>query len=137
MIEVHGSIESCSCLACGARFALEVIADRQSLDPAGIPRCECGTPLKPDVVLFGEYLPAAAIERAQRLASEADLMLCIGSSLEVYPVGGLPELTLSAGGRIAIITQGPTPWDAQAEVRMAGDVVQELEAVLEALGLSD
>jgi NAD-dependent deacetylase len=137
VIEVHGSIESCSCLACGARYPLEVIGDRQAPDPAGVPRCECGRPLKPDVVLFGEYLPVAAIERAQQLASGADLMLCIGSSLEVYPVAGLPELTLSAGGKVAIVTQGPTAFDAVAEVRMGGDVVQELEAVLEALGLSD
>jgi NAD-dependent deacetylase len=136
VIEVHGSIESCSCLSCRARYPLEAIAGRQELDPAGVPRCECGRPLKPDVVLFGEYLPVQAIERAQQLASGADLMLCIGSSLEVYPVAGLPELTLSAGGRIAIITQGPTPLDALAEVRMAGDVVQELEGVLGALGLS-
>jgi NAD-dependent deacetylase len=137
VIEVHGSIESCSCLACGAQFPLQDIGDRQALDPAGVPRCECGRPLKPDVVLFGEYLPVAAIERAQRLASGADLMLCIGSSLEVYPVAGLPELTLSAGGRLAIITRGPTAFDAMAEVRMGGDVVAELESVLEALGLSD
>lgn len=137
VIEVHGSIESCSCLGCGARFPLKAIGDRQALDPAGVPRCECGRPLKPDVVLFGEYLPVAAIERAQRLASGADLMLCIGSSLEVYPVAGLPELTLSARGRLAIITQGPTAFDAMAAVRMGGDVVAELEAVLRALGLSE
>jgi NAD-dependent deacetylase len=137
VIEVHGSIDSCSCLECGTRHRLEDIAGRQELDPAGVPRCECGRPLKPDVVLFGEYLPVAAIERAQELASRADVMLCIGSSLEVYPVAGLPELTLSAGGRLAIITQGPTAFDGVASVRMGGDVVHELGAVLDALALND
>jgi NAD-dependent deacetylase len=135
VIEVHGSIASCSCLVCGTRYPLADAQDRAAADPAGVPRCECGRPLKPDVVLFGEYLPGEAIARAERLAAGADLMLCIGSSLEVYPVAGLPELTLQAGGRVAIITQGPTPLDGVAAVRMSGDVVQELEALLAALGV--
>jgi NAD-dependent deacetylase len=137
VIEVHGSIDTCSCLDCGARHPLEEVRRREELDPNGVPRCDCGRALKPDVVLFGEYLPAEAIARAQRLAAEADLLLCIGSSLEVYPVAGLPELTLQAGGKLAIITQGPTPLDALATVRMTGDVVDELEAVLGALGLAN
>ena len=62
------------------------------------------------------------------------LILCIGSSLEVYPVAGLPAVTRGAGGRIALVTQGPTPYDSEAEVKLEGDVVEELEAVLEALG---
>jgi NAD-dependent deacetylase len=102
-------------------------------DPDGVPRCDCGQPVKPDVVLFGEYLPVEAMARAQALAAGADLMLCIGSSLEVYPVAELPEITLDAGGQIAIVTQGRTPLDRRAAVRLAGDVVDELEAVLGAL----
>jgi NAD-dependent deacetylase len=61
-------------------------------------------------------------------------MVCVGSSLEVYPVAGLPELTMSAGGRLAILTQGPTPYDDEADLRLHGDVVDELTAVLAALG---
>ena len=72
---------------------------------------------------------------AEQLAGGADLMLCIGSSLEVYPVAELPAMTLAAGGRIAILTQGQTPYDSRAAVRMGGDVVDELQAVLGALGL--
>jgi NAD-dependent deacetylase len=71
---------------------------------------------------------------AQELATRADLLLCVGSSLEVYPVAGLPDLTRASGGRIAIVTQGPTPYDDAAEVRMDADVVDDLEAVLAALG---
>jgi NAD-dependent deacetylase len=106
------------------------------VDPDGVPRCDCGAPLKPGVVLFGEYLPVEAITRAEALAAGAELMLCVGSSLEVYPVAGLPETTLTAGGQIAILTQGPTPLDRRAAVRMGGDVVDELAAVLAALGLA-
>ena len=61
-------------------------------------------------------------------------MLCIGTSLEVYPVAQLPEITLACGGQIAILTQGPTRMDARAAVRLNGDVVAELEAVAAALG---
>jgi NAD-dependent deacetylase len=135
VVEVHGSIETSVCLLCGASFKLNEVQRRQELDAAAVPRCDCGQPLKPGVVLFGEYLPAAVMARAESLAASADLMLCIGSSLEVYPVAGLPELTLQAAGRLAILTQGATPLDRLAAVRMHGDVVEELEGVLGALEL--
>ncbi|HLY48822.1 MAG TPA: NAD-dependent deacylase [Solirubrobacteraceae bacterium] len=135
VIEVHGSIGSASCLACGSQVALAEVRDRQAAAADGVPRCDCSRPLKPDVVLFGELLPVAALERAQQLASRAEVLLCIGSSLEVYPVAGLPELTLEGGGVVAIITQGATAFDRFAEVRMQGDVVEELEALRGALGL--
>ena len=89
--------------------------------------------VKPDVVLFGELLPEEAMAEAERLCAGADLLLCVGSSLEVYPVAGLPELTLAAGGAIAIVTKGPTPYDGEAAVKLDGDVVEELGAVLAAL----
>jgi NAD-dependent deacetylase len=135
LIEVHGSIASSSCQSCGASFPIEVVRERLAGDPSGVPRCDCGAALKPDVVLFGEYLPAEAIERAQQLALGADLMLCIGSTLEVHPVAGLPDLTLGAGGKLAILTKSSTPFDHLATVRLHGDVVDELEALLRALDL--
>jgi NAD-dependent protein deacetylase/lipoamidase len=135
LVEVHGSIGSSSCLACGARYPLAEVRSRQGRDEAGIPRCDCSEPLKPDVVLFGEYLPADVLARAERLAAGADLLLCIGSSLEVHPVAQLPEITLSTGGRIVIVTQGSTPLDRSATVRLDGDVEHELAAVIGALGL--
>jgi NAD-dependent protein deacetylase/lipoamidase len=136
VIEVHGSIASSSCLACGERFELADVRRRQASSGNGVPECDCGRPLKPDVVLFGELLPVAALERAEALAASADVLVCIGSSLEVYPVAGLPEVTLGAGGRLAIITQSATPFDRLATVRMQGDVVEELEALRTALGLA-
>jgi NAD-dependent deacetylase len=115
---------------------LEGVRRRLKRDPEGVPRCDCGQALKPGVVLFGEYLPVEAMARAETLAAGADVMLCIGSSLEVYPVAGLPDTTLAAGGQIAILTQGPTPFDRRAAVRMGGDVVEELEELLAALGIA-
>jgi NAD-dependent protein deacetylase/lipoamidase len=135
LIEVHGTIAHSSCLRCGERYPLDGVRERQAADPVGVPRCDCGRPLKPDVVLFGEYLPVDALERAGQLAGRADLLLCIGSSLEVYPVAQLPDVTLAAGGNVAILTQGPTPYDDHAIVRCSGDVVEELESLLDALGL--
>ncbi len=136
LVEVHGSIAHSLCLVCGLRYELEDVRARHEGALDGVPRCDCGQPLKPGVVLFGEYLPYEATTRAQALAENADLMLCIGSSLEVYPVTQLPETTLSNGGEIAIVTQSRTPLDRQAAVRMNGDVVDELGAVLAALGLA-
>jgi NAD-dependent deacetylase len=132
-IEVHGSIRTASCLVDGAVYSLADTRGRMALDPEGIPRCDCGAALKPDVVLFGEMLPELAMLRAQALAENAGVMLAVGSSLEVYPVAGLPAETLAHGGRLAIVTKGPTPYDPEAEVKLDGDVVTELEAVLAAL----
>jgi len=132
VIEVHGSIRTSSCQSCGAEFPLAEVEDL--FDEDGAARCaDCGGPVKPDVVLFGELLPADAMAEAEALAAGADLMLCVGSSLEVYPVAGLPSVTLGRAGRIAVITKGPTPFDRDATVRMEGDVVADLEAVLAAL----
>jgi NAD-dependent deacetylase len=57
LVEVHGTIEHSTCLACGARYPLAEARDRLERDPEGVPRCDCGRPLKPGVVLFGEWLP--------------------------------------------------------------------------------
>ena len=133
LIEVHGSIESSVCLSCGARVQIDQVLTLLAVGD-GAPRCPtCGAPLKPEVVLFGELLPERALTEAEDLAMTADLMLCVGSSLEVYPVAGLPAMTRGAGGRLALITQGPTPYDRDADVKLDGDVVEELRAVLAAL----
>ena len=133
LIEVHGSVAHASCPQCGDQWPLEEVRERLEAAPDGVPRCACGAPLKPDVVLFGEFLPEAALQRATELAEAADLLLCVGSSLEVWPVAELPALTLAAGGAVAIVTQGTTPYDRRAAVRLGGDVVAELEAVIAAL----
>jgi NAD-dependent deacetylase len=132
VIEVHGSIATASCTSCAASYPLEEV--ESLFEDDGIATCTCcAGKVKPDVVLFGEMLPADAMARAERLCSSADLLLCIGSSLEVHPVAGLPELTLARGGRIAIVTRSSTPYDSDAVVRLDGDVAEDLQAVLAAL----
>jgi NAD-dependent deacetylase len=132
VIEVHGSIATSSCTSCGQSWTLTEV--EAIFDEDGIATCTgCMGKVKPDVVLFGELLPERAMAEAQELCAGADLLLCVGSSLEVHPVAGLPELTLASGGRIAVITQSSTPYDDDAVVRLDGDVVAELKAVLAAV----
>jgi NAD-dependent deacetylase len=134
LIEVHGSISHSVCLECGGRFELEKVVAQLESHPETAPECtRCFHPLKPDVVLFGEFLPEDALQRAHDLAAEADLMLAIGSSLEVHPVASLPGITLRGGGKVVLVTQGPTPYDRDAAVKLEGDVVDELAGVLAAL----
>jgi NAD-dependent deacetylase len=133
VVEVHGSIETSSCTRCAIAYEIEEVD--ALFDGRGVAVCStCGGGVKPDVVLFGELLSESAIVRARDLAERAELMLCVGSSLAVHPVAGLPRLTLDCGGRLAIVTKGPTPYDEDAELKLDGEVDAELAALLEALG---
>ncbi|MFN8217572.1 MAG: NAD-dependent protein deacylase [Solirubrobacterales bacterium] len=132
VVEVHGSIATSTCTSCGASYRLEQV--EELFDENGVAVCPaCGGAVKPDVVLFGELLPLAAIGRATDLAEGAELMLCVGSSLIVHPVAGLPALTLEAGGKLAIVTKGETPYDDVAEVKLEGEVDAELAALADRL----
>src|SRR6266540_2445831 len=119
VVEVHGSIRTASCPGCGGRYSLDQVLELLASAPA--PACPaCGGILKPDVVFFGELLPAEAIDRAYELARGAALLLVVGSALEVYPVAGLPLETLGAGGELAIVNRGPTGFDREASLRIDG-----------------
>jgi NAD-dependent deacetylase len=101
-----------------------------------LPACPvCGEVLKPGVVMFGEFLPAVALERAQALAREAELLLVVGSALEVHPVAALPGETLAAGGTIAIVNRGGTPWDSRADVVIDAGAGETLGALTAALAM--
>ena len=128
VVEVHGSIRSAQCLGClWSEPADAVLAQ---LEQSATPSCpQCGEVLKPGVVLFGELLPAAAMERATQLAHGARLLLVVGSSLEVWPVAGLP---LEARG-FAIVNRGPTALDDRALLKLDAGAGETLSAVLDAL----
>ena len=129
LVEVHGSIRTSSCLDCGTVVPL---ADVVELLP--VPQCpSCGRILKPDVVMFGELLPAAQIARAEQLACDAGVLLVVGSSLEVYPVAGLPLQTLANGGEVAIVNHGSTPFDTRATVVIDGAAGETLRALADRL----
>jgi NAD-dependent deacetylase len=126
VIEVHGSIRTSSCLACGHREDFERVVE---LLP--VPACaRCGEVLKPDVVMFGELMPERELDLASELVRGAALLLVVGSSLEVYPVAGLPEEALVAGARLAIVNKGPTPYDRRADLRIAAAAGETLAAAV-------
>jgi NAD-dependent deacetylase len=128
VVEVHGSIRGAVCPRCRTPVGIERVRELLPL-----PLCECGEILKPGVVMFGELLPVAAFERATELARRARLLLVVGSSLEVYPVAGLPLDTLAAGGAVAIVNREPTPLDARAELVLAGSAGELLRAAVACL----
>ncbi|HLG07353.1 MAG TPA: NAD-dependent deacylase [Gaiellaceae bacterium] len=128
VIEVHGSIRSAVCLGCSwTEGADDVLAQ---LEERSAPLCsQCGEILKPGVTLFGEMLPAEALERAIDLARTAGLVLVVGSSLEVWPVAGLP---LEARA-FAIVNRGPTALDDRAALKIDAAAGETLAAVVAAL----
>ena len=126
-IEIHGAIARDRCNDCGLRAEAEPLGGDDAL-----PRCaECGGMRRPDVVLFGEMLDSALLERAHNMAARADLCLVIGTSAVVYPAAGIPLATLHAGGRIIEVNPQDTDLTRAAEVAVrgaAGEVLPELLA---------
>ena len=129
LVEVHGTIAQARCLSCSAVVPREEV--RRLLPLPHCPRC--GAVLKPDVVMFGELLAEAAIARALELAAGAALLLVVGSSLEVWPVAGLPDETIAHGGKVAIVNSDRTPYDDVAQLVLRGSAGDTLAAVLRAL----
>ncbi len=106
VVEFHGSNRDLVCLECDYRKTNVRLAELESLPP----RCpECRSPLKPDVVFFGEAIPPRALDAATRLAREAAVMLVIGTSANVYPAAEMPLLTRQAGGKVVEINLESTP----------------------------
>jgi NAD-dependent deacetylase len=131
VVEVHGSLREAECTRCRVRVPM---AD--AVESLPLPACPaCGEVLKPGVVMFGELLPAEAIGRAQELARDAGLLLVVGSSLEVHPVAALPSETLAAGGALAIVNRGGTPWDSRAELVLDAGIGETLRALATTLGI--
>ena len=132
VVEVHGSIRSSTCLACGVSYGLDELLEL--LEGTEAPICSrCGAIVKPDVVMFGELLPEAAIDRAYELVRSAGLLLVVGSTLEVWPVSLLPHETLGSGGLVAVVNKGPTAIDDQAVVKIEGSAGETLSALGEEL----
>jgi NAD-dependent deacetylase len=86
--------------------------------------------------MFGELLPVEAIERATALAQGAELLLVVGTSLEVWPVAGLPEETLAHGGKLAIVNREETPYDARADLVVHDSAGETLAACVTSMSSS-
>ena len=128
VVELHGSIRTAECPSC--LEVEETAGVLAQLEDRPTPVCaRCGEILKPGVTLFGELLPAGAIERALELAHAAALMLVVGSTLEVWPVAVLPLEARS----FAVVNRGPSALDGRAELKIDGNAGATLAAVLHAL----
>jgi len=130
VVELHGSSHEVVCLDCDARFPREQV-DRMNREhcPPSCPACG-GRFLKPTVVLFGEALPVRALRDAQTLAMAADVVLIVGSSLQVYPAAGIPRLAREHGAELCIINAEPTAFDHLAAVAIHGKAGEILPQVV-------
>jgi len=132
VVEVHGNLREARCAACDA---LGPIAEMTMMLRAGaVPRCRrCGGLLRPNVVLFEELLPAAAYERAEAACRACEVLLVVGSSLEVYPVAGLPGLAIEHGARLIIVNREATPYDTLAVLVVRGEAGVVLPGIAQAV----
>ena len=128
VLELHGQARTATCIDCFCTVEADSILHTDtSVSHTSIPRCrDCGGVLKPDVILFGEQLPYQALQAARDVAQQADLMLMLGSSLEVYPAADIPRLTLDNGGRVVIVNFDATELDSLATLVIRCDVAEVL-----------
>jgi NAD-dependent protein deacetylase/lipoamidase len=130
VIELHGSIRRARCIACGA---IDTTYARARPREPGVPWCACGAMLRPDVVWFGEALPAVAIERAASVAAAADVFLVAGTSAVVYPAAGLITVAKDAGAFVVEINPEATEASAACDIAVRAPVGQFLPLVADAL----
>jgi NAD-dependent deacetylase len=129
VIEVHGTLRRVMCWGCGKRAPMQEALARVRAGETD-PACPaCGGILKSDTVSFGQALVPEVIARAMHVAGEADLLLAIGSTLQVYPVAGVVPLAKEAGAKVVIVNNQPTPLDQLADALLRGAIGELLPAV--------
>jgi NAD-dependent deacetylase len=131
VLEVHGHLREATCVRCYRVVPTRGMLER-FVEDGEVPRCACGGVLKPNVVLFGEELPADVVAEAEREARQCDLMIVAGSSLEVIPVAELPLTAWQHGAKLIIVNYQPTYLDDQADVVIHQDVAEVLPRMVEA-----
>lgn len=135
VIEVHGSMTRLECQRCHRSYPAESYTGA-FIRSGELPRCDtCRSILKPSITLFEEMLPQKAWDEAERVSRKADLVLVVGSSLEVTPAAYLPMYSLENGARLMIINLTHTPLDRQAELLLPGDAAIILPEILSILGI--
>ena len=129
VIEVHGTIRRVMCWQCGERAPMEKALARVRAGEED-PACRsCGGILKSDTISFGQALVPEVIDRAMTVAGEADLLLAIGSTLQVYPVAGAVPLAKRAGAKVVIVNAEPTGMDELADAVLRGSIGEILPAI--------
>jgi NAD-dependent deacetylase len=131
--EIHGHLREMTCIYCFRAFPADHHINR-FLETNTMPRCpDCGNALKPNIILFGEQLPTLALSAARREARRCDVMLVVGSSLEVYPAADLPILAHRSGASVILVNRDSTPIDDLAQVTIHADAVDILPKLANAL----
>ena len=130
VIEVHGTMRKFMCWGCGMRGPMQKVLDRVRAGEPD-PHCrDCGGILKSDTISFGQQLVPEVIDRAIRVAGEADVFVSVGTSLQVYPIAGAFDVARAAGARTIIVNAQPTPFDDQADAVFDGSISEVLPAIL-------
>lgn len=131
VLEIHGHLREATCVRCFRRYPSARLLARFA-ETGEVPRCPaCEGVLKPNVVLFEEQLPYQVVEEARALVESSDLILVVGSSLEVTPAALFPVPALNAGARLIIVNRSPTYLDERADVVFREDVAQVLPRLAE------
>ena len=134
VIEVHGTLREAMCMQCHWRGPMEPVLERVRRGETDPPCTRCGGILKSATISFGQPLVPDVIDRAMRAAKEADLLLAIGSSLQVFPVASIVPFAKSNGARVAILNAGPTPFDDIADVVLQRPIAEVLPSLCAAAG---
>ena len=130
VIEVHGTVHEVVCMACTWRGPMQQVLDRVRAGEADPPCESCGGILKSATISFGQPLVPEVIDRAMQAASEAELLLAIGTSLQVYPIAGAVTVARDAGARVVIINAEPTPFDGMADAVLRERIGELLPALV-------
>jgi NAD-dependent deacetylase len=122
VVEVHGTMHDAVCLACGWTGPMLAVLERVRAGEDDPPCERCGGILKSATISFGQSLVPHVIDRALRAARECDLLLAIGTSLQVYPVAGAVPTARQAGARVVIVNAEPTVMDGLADAVLTGSI---------------
>ena len=131
VIELHGNATYAHCLDCGNRYELEEIKKIFEKDET-LPICDqCNGIIKTATISFGQAMPVAEMQAAERETLACDLFIAIGSSLVVYPAAGFPELAKRNNARLIIINRDPTPLDGIADLVLHSEIGPTLSAAVD------
>lgn len=131
--ELHGHMREATCINCFQIFDGMAILEK-FLEDGKVPLCAgCNGVIKPNVILFGEQLPIIQLQNAKKVARSSDLMLVVGSSLEVAPASDIPVIAKQHGARVVIINLEPTMMDSTADMVIYGNAAEILPAIVQSL----